>query len=476
MAAPDLSGTWEPGVPIREGEYGDRIIAVEPGGAEYIAESERHGRPISLFWTWNSANWEFSTLFVGALPILLFGGGFWPMVVALILGNVLGAAAVGILSTWGPRFGVPQLVQSRGAFGYFGNLLPAGLQTVTAGVGWFAVNSVGGTFALSTLIGLDFKLSLLLMVLVQVVVAFVGHNFIHQFEKIVFPYLAVVFIIAGLFVLGQANPGLGFNPKAPVAFGGPLGAFVLGIFVAFSYAAGWSPYALDYSRYLPTNTDQKAVFWSTTLGVFLPCTLLQIVGAALASMASFNPTGSPTDQFVKPLPGLLASLALLGIVIGTISANVLNIYSGAMSFLAMGVRLGGLHRQRAIVALVFGALGYFVSLGGERDAGHSYENFLLIIGYWITPYLGVVLTDYWLRRGRFHEREFYDSGHNPPAGLVAMVVGILASVPFWNQALWQGPLALAHPEWGDLSFLVGFFVAAAVYYLLARPALTRATT
>ena len=40
------------------------------------------------------------------------------------------AASVGILSTWGPRFGVPQLVQSRGAFGYLGNFLPAGLNAL----------------------------------------------------------------------------------------------------------------------------------------------------------------------------------------------------------------------------------------------------------------------------------------------------------------------------------------------------------
>ena len=36
------------------------------------------------------------------------------------------------------------MVLSRLAFGYWGNALPAGLNSVTAGIGWFAVNSVSG--------------------------------------------------------------------------------------------------------------------------------------------------------------------------------------------------------------------------------------------------------------------------------------------------------------------------------------------
>jgi nucleobase:cation symporter-1, NCS1 family len=456
-------------VPVREGEYGDRVIAVEPGGVEFIALDERHGTPRQLFWTWNSPNWEFATMFLGVLPITVFGGGFWPTIVAVILGSALGAAAVGILSTWGPKFGIPQLVQSRGAFGYLGNILPAGLNALTAGIGWFAVNTISGTFALSTLTHLPFQVTLLIVVLLQVFVAFIGHNFIHQFEKVAFPYLAIVFCLSTLIILARSNPAQGFNPAAPVAFGGALGAFILALFVAFAYAAGWAPYSMDYARYLPPDTNSRAVFWSAMLGVFVPCAILEIGGAALATVpgTAWGPTDSPTDQLVKPLPGILGGLTLLGIALGAISANVLNVYSGAMSFLALGVRLGGLRRQRAVVAVVFGVIGYFVARLGEVDAGHSYENFLLLIGYWITPFLGVILTDYWLRRGQYDEREFFDRRHNTLAGIVAMGAGILLSVPFWNQTLWHGPVVDALPQLGDLSFVVGFVVAVVVYFALA---------
>ena len=47
-----------------------------------------------------------------------------------------------------------------------------------------------------------------------------------------------------------------------------------------------------------------------------------------------------------------------------------------------------------------------------------------------------------------------------------MLAGLAASVPFWNQSLFLGPVAKAHPEWGDLSFFVGFAVAALVHLAL----------
>ena len=63
-------------IDVREGTYGDRVVAVEPGGAEFIPLRERHGRPIQLFWTWTSPNMEFATIFVGVLAVSVFGMTF----------------------------------------------------------------------------------------------------------------------------------------------------------------------------------------------------------------------------------------------------------------------------------------------------------------------------------------------------------------------------------------------------------------
>ena len=99
------------------------------------------------------------------------------------------------------------MVLSRLGFGYWGNVLPAGLNSVTAGIGWFAVNSVSGAFALNVLTHLPKVLCLLIIVAVQVVVAFFGYNLIHVFERYAFPILTVIFLIAAGVILSKAHPG-----------------------------------------------------------------------------------------------------------------------------------------------------------------------------------------------------------------------------------------------------------------------------
>ena len=94
------------------------------------------------------------------------------------------------------------------------------------------------------------------------------------------------------------------------------------------------------------------------------------------------------------------------------------------------------------------------------------------ISYWITPYLAVVLLDYWIRRGNYDEREFFDRTRLRWKAPLAMACGIAASFPFWDQGhpIPLGTVPKHHPALGDLSFFVGFTVAAVVYLVLNAPA------
>ena len=81
-----------------DGSYRDHIAAVEPGGNEYIAEADRHGKPSQLFWTWTSPNLEFATVFVGVLAVAAFGMTFWQAALGIVIGTGLGAIAHYFLS------------------------------------------------------------------------------------------------------------------------------------------------------------------------------------------------------------------------------------------------------------------------------------------------------------------------------------------------------------------------------------------
>ncbi len=441
-----------------------RATSVEPGGIEAIPAGKRHGSPWQLFATWTAPNLEFATVFVGFIAVAYFGLGFWQAIAAIVLGNVLGSATQGVLSTWGPREGLAQLVLSRTAFGSRGNILPAAINTVMAGLGWFAVNSVSGAFALATLTGIPAWLALIIVVVLEVILAFVGHDLVQVFERYASIVLGAIFLVAvvTIFLHSDVNTvvkGGGFS----------LAGFTLTASAAFGYAAGWNPYASDYSRYLPKSTSPVKIGLAAGLGNFISCTVLMAAGAAAALIPFSGPTSStPTDIFVSSMPIVIRDLTLIAIAIGAIAANALNIYSGAMSFLAAGIKIPFALR-RAIIAIGFGVVGFFIALASvlNNAVNTNYENFLLVIAYWIAPWLGIVLVDRLLRRRTAIASFIPDKAkYRNPAGIISLVVaGALSIWLFSNQTFYTG-LVAKNSSIGDITPLVGFVLAGAIYWVL----------
>jgi purine-cytosine permease-like protein len=203
--------------------------------------------------------------------------------------------------------------------------------------------------------------------------------------------------------------------------------------------------------------------------VFLSCIALETVGAAAATITDVGKyADNPTAGFTSHLTPWLADITLLAIALGAVCANALNIYSGSMSFLAMGIRIHASLR-RAIVAVVFGVAGFFVALSGLHNAGTTYEDFLLIISYWIGPWLGVFFADQWLRRGKRVDGFLFDRKHNPWGGFAAMAIAIAVSIYFFaNQVKYVGLVPKHYPAFGDIAFEVGFVLAAVLYVIFFR--------
>jgi NCS1 nucleoside transporter family len=448
---------------VREGEYGDKVWALEPGGVEAIPEKERHGKARDLFGMWMSPNLEFATIFVGALGIIAFGLNFWESVIAIVLGNALGALSQYFLTQDGPRYGVPQMVVGRAAFGKLGNIFPSVVNAGAAGIGWFAVNSVSGAFALATLTKLSDLVSLVLVVIAQIVIAFIGHNLVQAIEKYLFPFLLVFFAIATAIVLFSHKAHLGGSfPHKTIP-----GGFLILMGAAYGYAAGWNPFSSDYSRYLPSNTDKKKAGLSAGLGIFISASVLEIVGAA-AGTTGLN--GNPTTAFTHLLPDFIGNLILIGIVLGSICANVLNIYSGAMSFLTIGLKIGSNFR-RGLFIVIFGIIGLFLAHSAMKNPANNYENFLLIMSYWIGPWLGVVFADKVLRKGKSVEKLLYASRENW-AGPVSFLIGAVLSIlgfcnQSWNNKPVLGFVVKHYANIGDITFLVGFVLSFVIYYFAA---------
>jgi nucleobase:cation symporter-1, NCS1 family len=458
-----------PAVPGPAGEEQRSTLTVETGGAEPIPLQERHGRPLQLLWMWTSPNMEFATVFVGAIAVLVFGLSFWSAVAAIVLGNALGALFHGILSTWGPQTGLGQMALGRKAFGYWGNLLPAGLNSTLGGIGWLTVNSVSGSLALSTLTGWSPYLCLALAMTVTLVIAFFGHDLVQLFEKAAFPVLTLVFTAGVVVVLLRTDPAAAHHAVP--------GAFWIVVGSSFGYTGSWTVSAADYARYLrPDQARRAGVF--AALGNFTSSTVLQLAGAAAVTavgVSAWN-TDDPAASYTSLMPGWLGHLTLIAIVLGTLSANSVNLYSSALSFAAMGVKLPGvLHRfSRATIVVVTAVLSMTIGMLVMRDTS-DFGNFLLVSAYWTGPWLGVVLADrlFWRYPGD-QVALLTDRHHRNLAGPIAMVVATAVSITlFSNQTAFVGLLPRAYPGLGDLTFEVGIGLAFVLYRVL-RPRLAAA--
>lgn len=471
-------------VPVREGDYGERVATVEPGGVEYIALKERHGQPIQLFWTWLSPNLEFATVFIGVIAVAYLGLNLWQAATAIIVGTALGSISHAVLSSWGPKFGVPMMVESRGAFGFLGNILPATLNGVTASFGWFIVNSVSGAFAIQALFpsfNFPFWLAFLVIVVAQVTIATLGYNLIHLFERWALPLLGIVFAVACVSIFVHGDYGFS-QPSIP-------GGWLLAFTAAFGYAVGWNPFAADYTRYMPPTTNRMMVGLWAGFGVFLSCIVLELAGAVLVTVTGtkWGATDIPTAQLQRAMPDPVYYLTLVCIAVGAVAANAINIYSGTMSLVSLGIKEMGmsLKQRRAALAIIVGVIGFLLGIVFQANVGPGtkYENFLLLISYWIAPWLAVVFVDYWLRRGDYGDESiFYNTKIFRWKGVVAMGVGVVVSIYLFANVfgLYVGPIPTSNAGVGDVTFIVGFVISAVLYYvfnlgLRKQTAKTRAT-
>jgi NCS1 family nucleobase:cation symporter-1 len=272
----------------------------------------------------------------------------------------------------------------------------------------------------------------------------------------------VIFLLAGVWTFKDAHLSGGGT-------GGGVGGFLLAFSAAWGYAAGWNPYATDYSRYLPRTANRLKTVLYPAVGLFVSVAVVAVIGAASATILAPK-DATPTAAFTGHLPGWLGDLVLVAIILGGVSANALNVYSGAISIASFGLRLPT-WLSRGVLVVVSGVAGTAAAWASLDDAGAAYEAFLLVIAYWVAPWLGVVLVERWLQ-GRTATDEalaarLMDRTFTNWPGLAALLTGVAISVPlFSNQEDYVGYVPEHWPSFGDVTPLVGFVVSALLYAVL----------
>ncbi|HEU4948063.1 MAG TPA: cytosine permease [Kribbella sp.] len=447
-------------------------VPFDAHGVDPIPPSGRDSTPREQFWIWAGANLAPINWVLGALGITL-GLSLLETLIVIAAGNVVGCAVFGLFNVIGHRTAVNQMVLGRAPFGRRGAIIPGVVQCLLA-MAWVGVNTwvvldlvlaVLSKLGIEGGVGLEYLVAAVIM-LVQLGLALYGFYAIRTFEKYTVPLTVAVMAIMTVLALSRAE--LHWTAGTAVNPGDKLTAITqLMTAIGVGWGLTWLPYSADYSRFVRTDASSRSVFWASALGMYVPTVWLAALGACLASAG----TGSEPSALVISAFGVMALPVLLLIMHGPVATNILNLYSCSLAALSIGIRVA---RWKLTLLAGLVASGVLVVFVRADSFAHAFDNWMVSILVWISPWAAIVAVDYLvLRRGRLDIPSLYAA--NSPYGLWnlralgSLALGLVAGWA-WQYGLvtaMQGPMATAM-NGTDFSWLSGALVAGGVYYLVGR--------
>jgi nucleobase:cation symporter-1, NCS1 family len=438
--------------PTREGD-----LRLELEGLVPIPEDSRYGRKNRAFTVWFTPCMAPAGLFTGTLVTAPYIGlSFAWGTVAILLGITIGCVATGLLSAMGPRTGMAQLPFSRLPFGK--SVAVPGAINWLSQILWDGINGLFGAEAFKVLFNTPYWFGLLVIIALQGLLAVFGYEAIHTFNKWCAGALAVIFVILTVKIAGSSTIHVAATNHGADAVGG----FILMVTIVASGVIAWAPYASDYTRYMPRATSSSAVIWRVILGIGIPSVWLEILGLAAAKSLAVQ-----TGQGIYDILGgkVLGVIGMIAVIVTTVSVDALDDYTGSLSLQATGLRIP---RPISAIVVAAGAFGtaMWMYVGNQES---KFTNLLLLFGYWIGPWIAIVMVDWWLRRGKVDVSELANFSLLPRGydALIAFLLGFASVIPFMNTTYYVGPVANAL-RGGDLGYYVGFIVSGTVYYVMKK--------
>jgi NCS1 family nucleobase:cation symporter-1 len=435
---------------------------VETHHIDMIPAGARHGKPWQQAAFWAGANINVFNVVLGGVVVSI-GLTFWWAIIAIAAGTLAGALFIALHATQGPRLGVPQTIQSRGQFGFYGAafLFPC---VLLLNVGFIAAQLVIQSQSAQGVIGsLTIPEWILILAVPAVVIGIFGYRWIHR-------VMQATVVIVGVSMIIMLIQGLRYGslPAKETTLHAPTaGLFLAGAALLVIDMLSWAPFVSDYTRYLPVNTSGRRLFWAIYAGNVVSTIVACTIGAYLAALL---PSLGPVAAIGK----ISGKWALVILTLSLINSDTLNAYTGAFQVLA----LGNMWRRfksvsvmlRVVPFICVMAVGVLIALLGYKHFVNNLSNFLDVLLVIFIPWSAVNLTDYFLvRRGNYDVTAFFipDGVYGKVAwrGLVAYAVGLAAEWPFVSQPDYVGPF-VSHLGGADISWLVGFFVSAVVYLIL----------
>jgi purine-cytosine permease-like protein len=228
----------------------------------------------------------------------------------------------------------------------------------------------------------------------------------------------------------------------------------------------WAAAASDFYVYYPESTTKWKIFLMTFSGIFLAYCVVNMLGVGLATGIANTPSWAAAIDvssgalILAGYDGLGGFGKFCGVILamGVIANNIPGTYSAALGFQMLGRYPFRVPRWlwTCIVVLI-----YFVCAIAGRDHLFSiFENFLALMGYWITTFISIVLEEHlWFRRKSGFDWSAWNDPSRLPLGyaaLTAFLIGWAGCIIGMYQIWYEGPIAKIAGGYGaDLGIWIG---------------------
>jgi NCS1 family nucleobase:cation symporter-1 len=251
---------------------------------------------------------------------------------------------------------------------------------------------------------------------------------------------------------------------------------VLGIAIAATWTLTYAPYVADYSRYMPHDTSSTRTFWWSYSGCAIASFWMLGFGCVATAVAANAFNGGSVAFIIDLSPAPAHWVFTIIILLGVVAVQVLNLYGAFMSWttIATAVRPHRVGRPlRAIYTVGVAVVATALAIAGQGNFLNNFENFILFLAYFIIPWSGINLVDFY-----FIRREEYDIpqvflrdgiyGRASWQALVAYLVAIGVEIPFMSTTFYTGPM-VARLGGADIAWILGLLIAGGLYWVFMRP-------
>ncbi|MFD0636188.1 purine-cytosine permease family protein [Catenulispora yoronensis] len=416
-----------------------------------MPDEERHGRVRDQFTLWFALNANIFPVVLGGVAVSM-GLTFVWAVLAVVTGTVVGLLLVGFHAVQGPRLGVPQMIQSRGQFGFFGAVFVFAA-SIVLDFGFLAAQLVIQADALHLLVGSVSVPAWIAILAVPVVVLTIsGYDWIHRWQRWLTLVLGATFVVVFVQAVadGRALTAAAAGTRAPsfTHFFAAVGLFVIAM-------VSWAPYVSDYSRYLPAAVNKARTFWAVVLGCAIPTLLCASLGSYLAGIV-------PEDSTVAAVQEVAGDWALPVMAVSLVGSDVANSYTGMLAVAGIVSCFRDVRnsvRTRVAGSVLVIAAGTVSALLGYRSFVGNLSDFLNVLLYVFIPWSAINLVDYYfVRHGDYDVESFFSRRGRYGAfqwrGLTAYALAVLVQIPFIHQTYLTGPMVSVLGG-TDISWVVG---------------------